>query len=433
MTKESKRSLGLGLSLVLGCGDAGGGSTGETGAGPTTGTASTGGSTGASTGPGEVTGVTPTTSDGSGDASTSSDATTSPVTGTSTTATTTTEPGTSGEGSSTGEPLPDGLRGFHFKNRCDFTVWVGTIGNPIAPKKDCQGDGDCGADQTCDPGNKLCTWIAPDGGGWEMPADAEHEVVLPPAWGGRFWPRTGCANFNEMGVPACETGDCGGHQQCPTGVGGSPPATLAEFTLIPPEQPVGLDFYDVSAVDGANVPVRIAAVPKTFVKEPPPGANVTYYCGSPGDVVAHGALAACPWDLQAKCPKELQVIAQGKYVGCRSAGQGCAIDPNNPALACAQTNDLYGCVGGGPNDVVGSCYSNDAAPTCCGCPSWSPDGECKNHYAKWQLPSLPEKYAKVFKDACPTAYSFPYDDPTSTFTCKGTDTQNVSYEITFCP
>lgn len=69
--------------------------------------------------------------------------------------------------------------------------------------------------------------------------------------GGRFWPRTGCENFNEGGVPACQTGDCAGHLGCPVGVGGSPPATLAEFTLIPPDAPVGRDFYDVSNVDGA--------------------------------------------------------------------------------------------------------------------------------------------------------------------------------------
>lgn len=428
-TGRDARSVGLGLLLAIGCGDAGGASTAgdaSTGTGAmSTSVSGTGTGTGGSTGTGEVTGGTPTTG-GSGGAtsgsSSPSDATTGP------------EPGTSGEeGSSTGEPLPNGARGFQFRNQCDFTVWVGTIGNPIAPVKECAGEGDCGPDQTCNPGNKLCTWKAPDGGGWEMPAGAEHEVVLPPAWGGRFWPRTGCENFNEMGVPACATGDCGGHLQCPSGVGGTPPATLAEFTLIPPEQPVGVDFYDVSAVDGANVPVRIAARPGSFVVDAPPGSNATYYCGSPGDTVDRGALKACPWDLPAACPPELQVLVNGEYVGCRSAGQVCAVDPGDPTLACAQTNDLYGCVPGGPNDVVGSCYSNDAAATCCGCPSWSPDGECKNHYAKWQLPSLPEKYAKVFKDACPTAYSFPYDDPTSTFTCKGGDGHNVGYAVTFCP
>jgi hypothetical protein len=46
---------------------------------------------------------------------------------------------------------------------------------------------------------------------------------------------------------------------------------------------------------------------------------------------------------------------------------------------------------------------------------------------------LPGKYAQVFKDACPTVYSFPYDDLTSTFTCQGSSTANPGYTITFCP
>lgn len=364
---------------------------------------------------------------------TGSDSEAAPTTSTSGTNTTTSaSDATTGDGT-TGEPLPPGARGFRFINGCDETVWVGSIGNPIAPKQDCQSDADCSDEQTCNQGNKLCTWKAPLGGGWELAAGAELPVVLPPAWGGRFWPRTGCAGFNEQGMTACQTGDCGGHEKCPAGVGGSPPATLAEFTLIPPDAPIGLDFYDVSNVDGTNIPVRIDARAGSFTPEPPAGAEPLYYCGSPGCTGDCGPLAACPWDLATTCPPELRVLVDNEQVGCRSAGQVCALDPNNPVLQCAQQNDLYGCVEGGQNGVIGSCYSQGAAPTCCGCPSWSPPGACNNGYGKWQLPSLPEKYAKVFKDACPTAYSFPYDDPTSTFTCRGTGEQNVGYDITFCP
>jgi hypothetical protein len=39
----------------------------------------------------------------------------------------------------------------------------------------------------------------------------------------------------------------------------------------------------------------------------------------------------------------------------------------------------------------------------------------------------------VLKDACPTAYSFPFDDLTSTFTCRGSTSANTGYTITFCP
>lgn len=39
------------------------------------------------------------------------------------------------------------------------------------------------------------------------------------------------------------------------------------------------------------------------------------------------------------------------------------------------------------------------------------------------------------KKACPTAYTYPYDDMSSTFTCKNVidGVNSVNYEITFCP
>ncbi|KAL3514780.1 hypothetical protein ACH5RR_027497 [Cinchona calisaya] len=40
----------------------------------------------------------------------------------------------------------------------------------------------------------------------------------------------------------------------------------------------------------------------------------------------------------------------------------------------------------------------------------------------------PSMYSEMFKSACPRAYSYAYDDATSTFTCTGAD-----YTITFCP
>ncbi|KHN12734.1 Pathogenesis-related protein 5 [Glycine soja] len=39
----------------------------------------------------------------------------------------------------------------------------------------------------------------------------------------------------------------------------------------------------------------------------------------------------------------------------------------------------------------------------------------------------PTHYSEIFKNACPTAYSYAYDDASSTCTCSGSD-----YRITFC-
>ena len=70
-------------------------------------------------------------------------------------------------------------------------------------------------------------------------------MQAPEDWAGRFWGRTGCdPNSNH-----CETGDCGNKLEC-NGAGGAPPATLVEITL---KGDQGLDFYDVSLVDGFNI------------------------------------------------------------------------------------------------------------------------------------------------------------------------------------
>uniref|UniRef100_A0A0R0ITR8 Thaumatin-like protein n=1 Tax=Glycine max TaxID=3847 RepID=A0A0R0ITR8_SOYBN len=41
----------------------------------------------------------------------------------------------------------------------------------------------------------------------------------------------------------------------------------------------------------------------------------------------------------------------------------------------------------------------------------------------------PTPYSIIFKNMCPQAYSYAYDDRTSTFTCSG----GANYSITFCP
>ncbi|KAG4157742.1 hypothetical protein ERO13_D02G081300v2 [Gossypium hirsutum] len=91
--------------------------------------------------------------------------------------------------------------------------------------------------------------------------------------------------------------------------------------------------------------------------------------------------AGCDKDLRQTCPSELAVKGgNGKVIGCRSA--------------CDVFNtDEYCCRGTYGNPVI-----------------------CQ-----------PTFYSKKFKDACPTAYSYAYDDPTSIFTCSGSD-----YVVTFC-
>jgi hypothetical protein len=82
----------------------------------------------------------------------------------------------------------------------------------------------------------------------------------------------------------------------------------------------------------------------------------------------------------AACPKELQV-ERGGTVACRSACE-------------AFGQDQYCCSGA---------YATPAA--------------CR-----------PTAYSSIFKSACPRAYSYAYDDGSSTFTCHSA----AGYTIAFC-
>lgn len=88
------------------------------------------------------------------------------------------------------------------------------------------------------------------GGGFKLPPNKAHTLQLPAGWSGRVWGRHGCS-FDATGHGRCATGDCGGALFC-NGLGGTPPATLAEITLGNDQ-----DFYDVSLVDGYNLAISI--------------------------------------------------------------------------------------------------------------------------------------------------------------------------------
>ncbi|HWG24293.1 thaumatin family protein [Actinospica sp.] len=197
--------------------------------------------------------------------------------------------------------------------------------------------------------------------GWKLAPGQSVSFTVPDGWGGRVWGRTGCS-FNSSGVGHCQTGDCGGLFQCQGSEGGT--TTLAELTL---DSFDGMDFYDVSMVDGANLPMYINTTHRTAAD--PISSNGCYEGACTKAVV---------------CPSGMQVKSNGQAVACETA---CA----------AFGGDAYCCTG-----------------------SWSGRANCDP--AKW-----PVDYAKlVFKDAEPYAYSYAFDD-SATMACKG----HCNYRITF--
>ncbi|EXB75914.1 hypothetical protein L484_022591 [Morus notabilis] len=156
---------------------------------------------------------------------------------------------------------------FTIKNNCAYTIWPGTLtggGKPQLPST-----------------------------GFELGPGASQTLDVPDGWSGRFFARTGCSASS--GKFSCDTADCGSGQMACSGAGAIPPATLVELTLA---ENGGQDFYDVSLVDGFNLPVALA------LQGGSSGCQST----------------SCPANVNAVCPPELAMKRpDGAIIACKSA------------------------------------------------------------------------------------------------------------------
>ncbi|KAE9446900.1 hypothetical protein C3L33_21206, partial [Rhododendron williamsianum] len=212
---------------------------------------------------------------------------------------------------------------FTLVNSCNETIWPGIIANYNSTGND----------------------------GFALKPGQSSIFSAPSGWGGRIWARTGCDFNQNTSTGKCQTGGCDSSLKC-SGPG-DPPFSIAEFNL------GDIDYYDVSLVDGFNLPITITPVK-----------------GTKGNC----SVAGCDSDLRANCPEELVQKSDGKVVACRSA---CNVFDS----------DEYCCRGAFSDPV--SC--------------------------------MPTNYSRIFKQACPAAYSYAHDDSTSVLTCSTTD-----YILTFC-
>ncbi|ONK61971.1 uncharacterized protein A4U43_C08F35480 [Asparagus officinalis] len=107
------------------------------------------------------------------------------------------------------------------------------------------------------------------------------------------------------------------------GIGGTPPSTIVEMTFGTSQSPY--HFYDVSLVDGFNVPVSMSPVEG--------GVG----CG----------VAQCEVNLNVCCPSKFEVKSKGKVVGCQSA-------------CMALKSDKYCCTGefGSPSSCKPTLFSH---------------------------------------------------------------------------
>ena len=130
-----------------------------------------------------------------------------------------------------------------------------------------------------------------------------------------------------------------------------------------------LSYWDISLVNGFNLPIAINPYPSG----PKP---ICQWAPTPQGIKDH-------------CPKELIFYADAPNTYTQIAG-------------CMSACDRY-------RDSKYCCTGKKANPKSCG----------------------PSRYSKSFKAVCPDAYSYAYDDKTSTFATNTGPEWN--YEVVFCP
>lgn len=358
------------------------------------------------------------------------------------------------------------------RNECPgLALQLGATGGYV---RDCAPDGSCPAGTAClrdrmPPG---CFWVlpAPERGSTDLaPGESAVFVLRTPAlahvrWSGNVYARTGCAGAS------CDTGACPGGS-CRPGVGPVGPTTLAEFTLLDN----GPDYYDVSLINGVNVPVSMAAEPSGSYAAGPAAPGSSFWCGAAGAVSpSNPALAGCPWSFAptiggvdrasvlrlvspggSACVRDSDCASGvcgtalvtgttrttqscGRQLGWWTAHELCAatagsfgapLDCSAAAPSGTRAN-LFGCDG----PYAQSCYSAGAASTCCGCTDgpYLATERCRASNPSWV--SLVQPWVSFVKSACPTAYSYQFDDLSSTFTCQTQGALNgADYTLTFCP
>ncbi|GAB7345316.1 hypothetical protein MBLNU457_3671t1 [Dothideomycetes sp. NU457] len=269
--------------------------------------------------------------------------------------------------------------------------------------------------ETIYPGIVTQGGTGPSSGGFQLTPGSSRNQTVSNNWQGRVWGRTNCS-FNNQGTAqgggsACSTGDCGGTVNCQAT--GQTPVTLAEFTL---DGGNSQTFYDISIVDGYNLPMAIVAIGSSNLPanemNPSCVASVGDLAGTPFNPYSSGSFLGttsqdplpfdskvtttqvsswCPWDLQSTPPT----------------------GPGNGVYPYPDTNIARNAF----DPCLSACAKYDKPEYCC-TGSYNGPNSCSPNY-----------YAKAAKAVCPDAYSYAYDDQTSTFIIS----KGPGFQVIFCP
>ena len=210
--------------------------------------------------------------------------------------------------------------------------------------------------------------------------------------------------------------------------------------------------------DASNIPTISPANQNSLLRDVTPVTASSCVSGSPN------SLGYCTCTQDSDCsggtvcglgtnavPNVQYAKVCGNQIGWWTADRICKssnnTSPDIAAFNCAASTDLLACIAGNAM----SCYNDQATAggSCCGCatsgsspyqsdwPSPAPgfggsDNGCYGYNNNWF--TLAQPWLVFMKKACPTAYTYPFDDATSTFTCNGTGSNTgPNYNITFLP
>lgn len=291
----------------------------------------------------------------------------------------------------------------YWENYCTYPVWVDSFGGKQWTDENGKVVGACGKNPegVCNP-NTACPQVPgcekgdplADGGGFKLEANGgRHTSTVIQYWQGTFWARTGCTGTDDdltCEWKTCPGLDGKGKLQC-GGTGGSQ-MTKGELNF----DQNGFDTYDVSAVDGFNVPILITPVEGTYVNNAKKDdIKYEYYCTPSGTTYDLKDPSVFPSTLN----KDL--IAK--------------VNKNPVALLSACQYSVY--TTGKENHEYCCSEPDHNTPATCSPTTWPSD----------------MRTDLLFKKYLPGAYSWAFDDSLSTYTCWSKDPATPSaYTVSFC-
>jgi len=306
--------------------------------------------------------------------------------------------------------------------------------------------------QTVWVGGSNASGLTGDITGFELAAGASKDITIPDTViSASFWPRLGCrwveVPYSKDGTTyykkqfQCTIGDCGSAAygytvQCNGGTK-SPPANNVELNL-----EVGGDYYDLSNVGGLSMSIEVYPTGST---KKVPGVSDDYNCTSAATGVFN--INWCPPELSYTdefgnfaCYSICKAVSSPTMRAKSSVLQAIYNDDEQRLQVCCACGDCGDPAHGYQGGCVNCCCCDTRSKYCCS-PYIKPANLCPNsptptkhggicHVEDWPKPDadwckkqgIPTddcRYDRLFKAQCPQAYSWQFNDGSSTFQCAG--------------